>query len=86
MIENKQMRPNLIASFSDVSTGGFNSPINSSELAGMRAVRSAPHGSQFTGHWPVITASSRTLRTFLINVAAIRNVRNFQKTNNGGQF
>jgi len=48
MIENKQMRPNLIASFSGVSTGGLNSPISSSELAGMRAARISIHQSEAT--------------------------------------
>ncbi len=59
--------------------------------------RIANHGlavllSLITNHVTSFTAlprgnSQRAIltHTFLINVAAIRNVRNFQKTNNGGQ-
>jgi hypothetical protein len=44
------------------------------------------HDSQLPRHKSPVTYNYARLSTFLIDAAAIRNVRNLQKTNNGGHF
>jgi hypothetical protein len=75
MIENKQKRPMLIATLSAVFGG------------------CAMHELQLDPDLPLPlpifarrASYTRTLRMLLNDVAAIRNARNSQKTNNGHQF
>ena len=55
MIENKQQRPILIASFSGVLGDGLNSPIRRLAFPGVRGSPLAAHESEFTRHSPPIT-------------------------------
>jgi hypothetical protein len=80
-------------------TKSRNSRRHRSRIAGLLRIHQflrAVHGSliadlgrPFSHHSSLITRHcliENTTHTFLINVAAIRNVRNFKKTNNGGHF